>query len=83
MQDQNGEIVLYRSIMLRRYNIEALEKIKSKTGISITRLVNLAIKSFIDEYKKNRNVWQDIPIFIFFTFFVEIIHKLYIYYYNI
>lgn len=56
MQDQNGEIVLYRSIMLRRYNIEALEKIKSKTGISITRLVNLAIKSFIDEYKKNRNV---------------------------
>jgi len=53
MQNQSGEILIYRSIMLRRYNIEALQKIKNDTGISITRLVNLAIKNFIDKYNRN------------------------------
>ena len=48
----DGEIVIYRSIMFRRNNIEALQKIKNSTGISMTRLVNLAIKEFIDEYNK-------------------------------
>ncbi len=41
-----GEICEYRSFMIRRENLEVLEEIKRKTGISITRLVNLAIKEF-------------------------------------
>ena len=47
-----GEIVLYRSIMLRKESVEQLNKIKRETGISVTRLVNLAMKEFIDRYNK-------------------------------
>lgn len=45
-----GEISIYRSFMLRRENIKELEKIKNQTGISITRLINIAIKNFLDKY---------------------------------
>ena len=46
-----NESVTYRSIMLRDNNIEWLSKISKKTGISVTRLVNAAIKEFIDKVK--------------------------------
>ena len=49
----DGEITIYRSIMLRKDNVEALNKINRETGISVTRLINMAIKQFIDEYDKN------------------------------
>lgn len=45
-----GEISIYRSIMIRKDNVEKLKEIHNKTGISVTRLINLAIKEFIDEY---------------------------------
>lgn len=44
-----GEIVIYRSIIIRKDNIEALSKLKKKTGISVTRLINTAIKEFLEK----------------------------------
>ena len=47
-----GEIVIYRSVMVRRENVEALNRINKRTGISVTRLINIAIKEFLDKYNK-------------------------------
>ena len=46
------EITIYRSVMIRKENAEALNKITQKTGISLTRLVNIAMKEFLDKYNK-------------------------------
>ncbi|MCI9275755.1 MAG: hypothetical protein HFJ24_07480 [Clostridia bacterium] len=46
-----GEILIYRSIMIRKENLKALEEIKDIKGITITRLINLAIKEFIEKQK--------------------------------
>ena len=45
------ETVTYRSIMLRENNIDWLSKINKKTGITVTRLINAAIKDFLDNLK--------------------------------
>ena len=45
------ETVTYRSIMLRENNIDWLSKTSRKTGITATRLVNAAIKEFIEKVK--------------------------------
>lgn len=42
------EIAEYRSFMIRQKNIENLQEIHQKTGISFTRLVNLSIKKVLD-----------------------------------
>lgn len=42
------ETVTYRNLMLRKKNIKQLTKYHDKTGISVTRLLNGAIKEFID-----------------------------------
>lgn len=47
-----NETVTYRSIMIRKENAEALNKITQGTGISLTRLVNIAMKEFLDKYNK-------------------------------
>lgn len=47
-----GEITIYRSIMIRKENVEALNKITNETGISLTRLVNIAMKKFLDNYNE-------------------------------
>lgn len=39
-----GELTIYRSIMIRKENVKALNKITKETGISLTRLVNIAMK---------------------------------------
>ena len=46
------EITIYRSVMIRKENAEALNKITQDTGISLTRLVNIAMKEFLDKYNK-------------------------------
>ena len=46
-----NESVTYRSVMLREDNIDWLSNASKKTGISITRLVNAAIKEFINKVK--------------------------------
>lgn len=46
------ETVTYRSVMLRSKNLENLNKLKDETSISTTRLLNGAIKEFIQEHKK-------------------------------
>ena len=46
------EIIIYRSVMIRKENVEALNKITQETGISLTRLVNIAMKEFLDKYNK-------------------------------
>lgn len=43
------EDVTYRSIRMRRKNLEGLKKMSSKTGISVTRLLNGAIKEFLEK----------------------------------
>lgn len=47
-----GEITIYRSVMIRKENVEAMNKITQETGISLTRLVNIAMKEFIDKCDK-------------------------------
>lgn len=47
-----NEIAIYKNIMIRKSNIKALKDINRKTGISVTRLVNIAMKEFVDNYKK-------------------------------
>lgn len=46
------EITIYRSVMIRKENAEALNKITQETEISLTRLVNIAMKEFLDKYNK-------------------------------
>lgn len=46
-----SEITIYRSIMFRKENWETLKRINKEQGISITRLVNIAIKRFIALHK--------------------------------
>ena len=41
---------IYRSILFRKQFYDELVKIKDKTGISFSRLVNGSIKQFIDKY---------------------------------
>lgn len=43
-----NETVTYRNLMLRKYNIKKLNEYHKKTGISFTRLLNGAIKEFLD-----------------------------------
>ena len=50
-----SEIMIYRSIMLRKNNLEALKRINKLQGISVTRLVNIAMKEFIDRYEREEN----------------------------
>lgn len=46
------EITIYRSVMIRKENVEALNKITQETGISLTRLVNIAMREFLDKNVK-------------------------------
>ena len=48
-----NEITIYRSVMIRKYNVKALNQITQETGISLTRLVNIAMKEFLDKYNVN------------------------------
>ena len=43
---------IYRSIVLRKSFYDELIKIKGKTGISFSRLLNGCMKEFLDDYKK-------------------------------
>ena len=43
------ETVTYRSIMIREENLKGLQKFHDKTGISITRLLNGAVKEFLEQ----------------------------------
>lgn len=42
------ETVTYRNLMLRKKNIKKLREYHQKTGISVTRLLNGAIKEFLE-----------------------------------
>lgn len=44
-----GELIIYRSIMIRKDNLEKLKEINGEKGIAICRLINLAIKRFLEE----------------------------------
>lgn len=46
-----NESVSYRNFRLRKENIEKLNEISKKTRISFTRLVNGAIKEFIESFE--------------------------------
>ena len=48
------ETVTYRSIMMRKENLTNLQKIHKKTGISVTRLLNCAVKEFLEKYDNKR-----------------------------
>ena len=48
------ETVTYRSIMIRKENLKGLQKMYKRTGISVTRLMNCAVKEFLDKYDNKR-----------------------------
>ena len=43
-----NETVTYRAVRLRKLSVDKLEEYSKKTGISFTRLVNGALKEFLD-----------------------------------
>ena len=45
------ETVTYRSIMIRENNLKNLQKMHNKTVISVTRLLNSAVKEFLENLK--------------------------------
>ncbi len=47
-----GVSSLYRSLLIRESFYKELDKVKDETGISLTRLLNSAIKKFLTEYDK-------------------------------
>lgn len=47
-----GEKLAIRTFMIRKENKEGLEKIRHKRGIPVSRLINIAIKEFLDEHDK-------------------------------
>ena len=49
-----NETVTYRSIMIRKENLYNLQKLHKKTGISVTRLLNCAVKEFLEKYDNKR-----------------------------
>lgn len=49
-----NETVTYRSVMIRQENLNNLQKNHKKTGISVTRLLNCAVKEFLDKYDNKR-----------------------------
>ena len=49
-----NETVTYRSIMIRKENLNNLQKLHKKTGISVTRLLNCAVKEFLEKYDNKR-----------------------------
>ena len=44
-----NETVTYRSIMIRKDNLKWLQDVHKKTGISVTRLLNGAVKEFLEK----------------------------------
>ena len=48
------ETVTYRSIMIRKENLSNLQIMYKKTGISVTRLLNCAVKEFLERYENKR-----------------------------
>lgn len=42
------ESTTYRSVMIRSNNLNGLQKMHKETGISVTRLLNSAIKEFLE-----------------------------------
>ena len=48
----DNETVTYRGIMIRKENLKNLQNMCKKTGISVTRLLNCAIKEFLEKYDK-------------------------------
>ena len=47
---------VYRSIVLRKSFCDEILKIREKTGISFSRLVNSCIKEFLEDYKNEINI---------------------------
>ena len=43
-----NETVIYRAVRLRKLSVDKLDEYSKKTGISFTRLVNGALKEFLD-----------------------------------
>ena len=43
-----NETVTYRTVRLRKLSVDKLDEYSKKTGISFTRLVNGALKEFLD-----------------------------------
>lgn len=50
------ETVTYRSIMIRKSNLENLQEANNKTSISITRILNGAVKEFLQERKGQKDI---------------------------
>jgi len=46
-----SETVTYRSVMIRRENLKHLQRMHKKTGITVTRLLNGAVKEFLEKYE--------------------------------
>lgn len=48
---EDNELFTKHSLILRKSSLENLEKLKDKYGISVYKLIHIAIKNVINEYK--------------------------------
>ena len=48
MEREKTKLFTYRKLSLRKENIDKLNEYSDETGISFTRLLNSAIKEFLD-----------------------------------
>ena len=51
---ESNELFTKHSIILRRNSLNELEKLKDKYGISVYKLIHIAIKNVLIEYKEEK-----------------------------
>lgn len=53
---ESGELYIKHSLLLRRYSLNNLEDLKQKYGVSVYKLVNIAIKNALEELDKEESL---------------------------
>ena len=53
---ESNELLTKHSIILRKSSLKNLEKLKDKYGISVYKIIHIAIKNVLIEYNKGRSL---------------------------
>ena len=69
---ENNEINVARSVIIRESMYKKLEEMREKYGISISKLINIAIRIGLEKYDKRKAKWSNLlEIFQIFDTFSE------------
>ena len=53
---ENNELFTKHSLILRKSSLKNLEKLKDKYGVSVYKLIHIAIKNVLKEYHEEKNI---------------------------